>query len=201
MNGFVKCSNGHYYNENLTACPYCKNNNNATTDFKGNDEKTVINNSNNNGNKTEIYGADNNKFAKNNINPAASSNRTVFSDEVKNELENGKVVVEKKERLNRKLVGWLVSYSIDPLGVDFRLFEGRNTIGRGMSNTITVQDNMLSEHHATVLFRENTYILKDELSSHGTFVNDIDIIDENYRLKDGDIIKMGSTTFKFKSSL
>ena len=100
----------------------------------------------------------------------------------------------------RKLVGWLVSYTLDPMGVDFKLYEGRNIIGRDMDCNITVNDNMVSSKHAVLLFRAGKYSVTDSQSSHGTFVNDVDIELEPYYLQDGDVIKVGQTVFKFRTS-
>jgi pSer/pThr/pTyr-binding forkhead associated (FHA) protein len=129
-----------------------------------------------------------------------SDNHTVFGDEVVKNIE-GKQVVETEYRRGRKLVGWLVSYSVDKMGADFRLYEGRNIVGRDNDCNITVLDKMISGKHAVILFKNDKYKIKDELSSHGTFVNDRDIEDEHAELHDGDLIRMGETVFKFRSSL
>jgi pSer/pThr/pTyr-binding forkhead associated (FHA) protein len=59
----------------------------------------------------------------------------------------------------------------------------------------------MSGKHATILFKNGKSKIKDELSSHGTFVNDRDIEDDTIELHDNDIIRMGETVFKFKSAL
>ena len=127
------------------------------------------------------------------------SSRTVFGDEESSGLAhssgNGGGYRE-----TRKLVGWLVSYSLDPMGVDFKLYEGRNIIGRDSDCNITVNDNMVSSKHAVLLFRANKYSITDSQSSHGTFVDGEDIELEPRYLKDGDTIKIGKTTFKFRVS-
>ena len=104
-------------------------------------------------------------------------------------------------RETRKFVGWLVSYTLDPMGVDFKLYEGRNIIGRDMDCNITINDNMVSSKHAVLLFRAGKYSLTDSQSSHGTFVNGTDIELEPYYLQDGDEISIGNTMLKFRSSL
>ncbi len=104
-------------------------------------------------------------------------------------------------RTTRKMVGWLVSYTLNPAGVDYKLYEGRNIIGQDASCSITVPDPFVSATHAVLLFRSDRYSLTDQQSSHGTYVNDEDIELEPRYLEDGDIIKIGKTVFKFKSSL
>ncbi len=100
---------------------------------------------------------------------------------------------------NRKLTGWLVSFTIHPNGVDFRLYEGKNTIGTSPSCDIVLQDPQVSGHHLTLLIRPGTDAVrfKDEFSTNGTLINGTPI-DEG-TLQDGDIIKIGSTELRFRS--
>ncbi|MDR1552059.1 MAG: FHA domain-containing protein [Prevotellaceae bacterium] len=224
MKEFKKCPNGHYYQG--TNCPYCPANatagNNETETMGGNnaDKRTEIYGMNKNagtettqdGNKTKVmegFGnvndstvSDNSSNAGGNINNQnISSNRTVFGDDVEIETPTGSVKVEQQYRNTRKLVGWLVTYSADKMGIDFKLYEGRNIIGRDADCNITVHDRMVSGKHAILLFRADRYSLTDSQSSHGTFVNSEDIALEPHYLNDGDIICMGETVFKFRSSL
>ena len=126
--------------------------------------------------------------------------RTVFVDEEIEETPSG-TVKEKIYRNTRKLVGWLVTYSLDSMGVDFKLYEGRNIIGRDMNCNITVNDSTVSSTHAVILFRSGKYSISDQQSSHGTFVNGEDIELEPRYLKDGDIIRMGNTVFMIRFAL
>ncbi|MCX7607465.1 MAG: FHA domain-containing protein [Bacteroidia bacterium] len=98
---------------------------------------------------------------------------------------------------NRKLVGWLVSFSLHPNGVDFRLYEGKNTVGSHPSCDIVLQDPAVSSHHLTILFRLGTFRFKDELSTNGTFVNG-QLQDEG-ELKDGDSLRVGQTEFRLRT--
>lgn len=138
--------------------------------------------------------------------PMRGYSGTVFGDEEPDGCQSSASAPKGNEtmampRYGRKLVGWLVTYSFDELGVDYKLYEGRNIIGRDMDCNITVNDPRMSGKHAVLLFRANKYSLTDSQSSHGTFVNDEDIDLEPRYLKDGDIIRMGSTIFKFRTSL
>lgn len=130
----------------------------------------------------------------------SSPSRTVFGDDDDMEPGVGGGRGQRTFRETRKMVGWLVSYTLDPMGVDFKLYEGRNVIGRDIDCNITVNDNMVSARHAVLLFRAGKYSLTDTQSSHGTFVNDTDIELEPYYLQDGDVIRVGQTVFKFRSS-
>lgn len=211
---FKQCPNGHYYQG--ASCPYCRTGNKGghatslkTEAFVGEDDnKTTEANSygssvNYSGTKTTII--DGQQTVMNgNKNPATDYSRTVFGEEEDEEFPTPHSIqsAPKKEvRYGRKLVGWLVTYSSDELGVDYKLYEGRNIIGRDIDCNITVNDGRMSGKHAVLLFRANKYSLTDSQSSHGTFVNEEDIeLDPRY-LKDGDIIRMGNTIFKFRTSL
>jgi hypothetical protein len=208
MSEFKKCPNGHYYQGGK--CPYCQSGGQTTKapTEGGETQKTEIyvgipdgeTNVQNNPSATTVNDAG--TVVVNPKKPSSNSNRTVFGTEIEEETPSGGIVIKTTTRTTRKLVGWLVSYSFDKMGVDYKLYEGRNIIGRDMDCNVTVAgDGMMSGKHATLLFRADKYILKDELSTHGTFVNDVDIIEEHYHLQDGDIIRLGQTVFKFRTSL
>ena len=205
---FNKCLNGHWYQgEN---CPYCKTSNNGDTFKKTevyvhssgeNDQPTETPDGGNRETKTAVVGKQKTVVGGAGVgNAVPPQNRTVIEETEIIETQIGKV--EKKTyRSSRKLVGWLVTYSHDVMGEDFKIKEGKNTIGHDKCN-ITVTDPVMSGKHATILFQDNIYFLKDELSTHGTFVNDVKMRpDSSQEIKDGDIIKMGKTKFKFRTSL
>lgn len=213
-NEYKQCPNGHYYQGD--SCPYCKsgggaaaNNNTMKTEVFGNQgmdshrpTETVPNMGGGIGGSKTIV-ADGGALSSAPSTPRPVSNggaspmsgRTMFGDE---EMSAGGG--QNSFREARKLVGWLVSYTLDPLGVDFKLYEGRNIIGRDMDCNITVNDNMVSSKHAVLLFRAGKYSITDSQSSHGTFVNDVDIELEPLYLQDGDVIKVGQTIFKLRTS-
>ncbi len=205
---FKQCPNGHYYQG--ASCPYCKSDNHAgnATSLKteafvgGGDEQpteTMGGGNSNFGTKTTINDGQETVVGRKQ-NPGTGYSRTVFGDE-DTDSSGRSQTNEKRPQYGRKLVGWLVTYSFDELGVDFKLYEGRNVIGRDADCNITVNDGRMSGKHAVLLFRANKYSLTDSQSSHGTFVNDEDIELEPHYLQDGDIIRMGSTVFKFRTSL
>ena len=103
-------------------------------------------------------------------------------------------------RPTRKLVGWLVSFTLDEMGVDFKLYEGRNIIGRDDDCNITVNDSTVSAKHAILLYRDGKFAIQDQMSTLGTFVNNSSIDLEPIYLADGDEIKIGRTIFKFRTA-
>ena len=209
---FKQCSNGHYYQG--MSCPYCRTGNQTghATSLKtevfvgGDDDQTTTDDPyrgsrTSGGTKTTVIDGQETVVG-GKQKPTAGYSRTVFGDE-EEEVQNPNVQVGLKNepRYGRKLVGWLVTYSFDELGVDYKLYEGRNIIGRNIDCNITINDGRMSGKHAVLLFRANKYSLTDNQSSHGTFVNDEDIDLEPRYLKDGDTIRMGNTLFKFRTSL
>ncbi|MDR0834569.1 MAG: FHA domain-containing protein [Candidatus Symbiothrix sp.] len=214
MQGFKKCSNGHYYNDGLPQCPYCSGGATGDVETKTTtgDASTVSTGGGSSDGKTQVIGnlgtnapttpdGETVGMPRNNAPSSQPSNRTVFITETPVETNDGRVHVVPGVRSTRRLVGWLVTYTLDPMGVDFKLYEGRNIIGHDADCNITVDDNVMSGKHAILLFRADRYSLTDSQSSNGTFVNDEDIDLEPRYLNDGDVIRMGKTTFKFRTSL
>ena len=94
-----------------------------------------------------------------------------------------------------------MTFDIEDFGIDFKLFEGRNTIGSKSSSDITIQDSQVSSLHGLILYKKNKFILTDELSTNGTLLNGEDLVPRNtYDLNDGDEIKVGDTTLLFKTA-
>lgn len=201
---FKQCPNGHYYQG--ASCPFCKGSASSTS-------ASTIAQPNPGMNKTVPHNVSYPHTPPTEMTPGGgaggymqtpsqnSHNATVFGEDVVMQGVTPGMGVNPASRYSRKLVGWLVTYSNDPLGMDYKLFEGRNIIGRDMDCNVCVNDGKVSAKHAVLLFRAGKYSITDSQSSHGTFVNDEDIeLDPKY-LTDGDIIRVGSTTFKFRSSL
>ena len=127
--------------------------------------------------------------------PAMSASKTMIFDEGPAAgMGSGEV------RSSRKLVGWLVSYTLSDMGVDFKLFEGRNVIGRDLDCQISVNDGTVSGKHCVLLYREGSYFIQDSLSTSGTRVNGADTGVNAVTLNDGDVIQVGKTVFKFRTA-
>jgi hypothetical protein len=94
----------------------------------------------------------------------------------------------------KKLAAFLVTYSHNPLGDYYPVFEGRNYIGRETSSSICItNDDLLSSKHFSILYRsvDKKFKFRDEQSSNGSFVNE-ELIDEG-ELKHLDVIRLGAT--------
>ena len=228
MNGFQKCNNGHFYKEGMSKCPYCPSESSFSSPSGGGGNvdlnKTQIT-SNFDEPSQGIGSADKTEFVSQNgpsfgnsdktehITPQTPSqakkanfDRTFIQGVEETSSEEGgqnNHVPIGSPRATRRMVGWLVSYTLDDMGVDYRLYEGNNSIGRDTVNSIIIkQDSVISSKHVNILYRKDRYWIRDEMSANGTLLNGEDLdLDKVYELHDGDTIKIGNTTFKFKSSL
>ncbi len=98
--------------------------------------------------------------------------------------------------VGRKIVGFLVSYDLDPLGRVFNLYEGRNIVGRVSPATVLIQNSTISDKHALLLYRDEKFFLADELSTNGTFVNG-EAIEDKVKLADRDEVRFGEIKMRF----
>ncbi len=182
---YIVCSQGHFYKKSEGSCPYCNDQTQAVS--PQNLESPTINIG---GNKTElnIPGSDR---------PLTNPLQTFIPG-----ITDQK---DKEQRTDkRKIVGWIISYKMDPMGLDFRIYEGRNTIGRSSENHISVFEETVSAKHAIILFRNGRFFLSDEMSANGTYLNGEEVLpDEKKRIKDGDTILFGKgkAEFIFKTAV
>lgn len=70
------------------------------------------------------------------------------------------------------------------------------SIGRDPSNDLVLSDSMVSRRHAMLERRDETYHLRDNNSSNGTFVNG-DRLAGEVALHDGDLVAIGSSKLLF----
>lgn len=195
MANFKTCFNGHNYDATkYAACPFCPSTS-ATADY----ERTVTDFK-----KTEAFD-DGNQFVKTMINEetidlkktpsGVSPSPHPFSRTTIVVSDANASPLQQSER--RKLAGWLVTFSNHDYGEDYKVFAGKNKIGSASGCDIVINDASVSGEHATILFRENDFLIKDNFSTNGTRINGIMI--EEGKLKDGDEIKLGNTLLKFKT--
>lgn len=202
MSRFKKCPNGHTYKAELSECPICNSSRNIGTPTSSTQRTQIIDSLDG-----ESFGlkttTDDEPIQVNNseIDPHKDFSKTMVEEEIQEEDENGAVVSRREVRNAAKLVGWLVTYSLDPNGIDYRLFEGRNIIGRDFNCSVCINDNKVSGQHAILLYRNEKFRIKDNLSVNGTMVNGEDIDDDSRLLNDGDIIQIGDTVLLFRTSL
>ena len=96
------------------------------------------------------------------------------------------------------VVGWLVVMEGEEKGRDYRLREGRNTLGASPEADVCLKNHTVSQIHASLSYKDNKFVLTDLDSTNGTFVNGDDENVARVELKDGDVLRLGETTLKFK---
>jgi len=78
--------------------------------------------------------------------------------------------------------------------------DNRNTLGRGLSNSVVVGDPQVSKRHAEIgRDDEGKYWIRDLGSRNGVFLNGGKVTGPR-RLRDGDLVKLGSTILRFETS-
>ncbi|MEA2696840.1 MAG: two-component system, cell cycle response regulator [Myxococcales bacterium] len=81
------------------------------------------------------------------------------------------------------------------LGKKYNLNAASLVIGRSSKCDIQIDQESISRNHSKILNTGKSILVRDLGSTNGTYVND-EPIDE-YVLRDGDLIKIGRTIFKF----
>lgn len=103
-------------------------------------------------------------------------------------------------QVTEPVVGWLVCISGCYFGECFKIFAGKNSIGRSEENRIVIaNDNSISRNkHALLVYepkKRNFYIQPGD-SSGLTYLND-DYITESQKMKARDIVELGDSKFMF----
>ncbi|MCG8569266.1 MAG: FHA domain-containing protein [Spirochaetes bacterium] len=84
------------------------------------------------------------------------------------------------------------------------MFKGKNipliskvTVGREKNNTIVIDSQLVSRHHAEIHKIKNEYFIKDMDSTNGTFVNNVKITPlKYYRLHKDDLVSIGKANIR-----
>lgn len=115
----------------------------------------------------------------------AASNKTVAID------------LEALKGPRREVVGWIVVMNGTQKGIDFRIYDGPNTLGAAADNGIVITDEYLSSKHATIRYEDGRYTFIDHDSTNGSFINEKRVNKEE--LIDNDTIRLGRTELRFKA--
>ena len=196
MSEYSQCPNGHYYKNSLSACPYCPASQSMDRASGGMNSTQITQPGGlqQNLGKTQILGGAGNSASGSTqiLGGKRDLSRTFIAEATDKPGDSTQVTV----RSSRKLTGLLISYTIDPMGVDFKIFEGNNTIGREKDCSICITtDTTISSHHATILNKKDKFYLKDDMAANGTFINGEELeVGKPYELRDKDIIRVGATT-------
>jgi hypothetical protein len=76
---------------------------------------------------------------------------------------------------------------------------GEVKLGRDKTNAVVTADQKVSRHHATLTPIDDTFILNDQGSANGTYINGV-LIAQPTRLKNNDKISFGDTIFVFTTT-
>jgi len=80
-------------------------------------------------------------------------------------------------------------------GQRYDLNQGAASIGRDDANQIVINDPSISRRHASILQQGEGFVLRDEGSANGIFVNGHKV--EGQSLRPGDTVQIGRVRFKF----
>ncbi|MCB5224272.1 MAG: FHA domain-containing protein [Candidatus Cloacimonadaceae bacterium] len=186
------CPNGHDYDASLPACPHCPpardNLGLQPTARMGDDvDKTRLDTS-----KARLQPGHAAPSA-----PADDKTVILGAEPSEPEAESGSEA-KPRPQANRMLTGWLVTFDIDPMGRDYKLYQGRHIIGSAQNCDIRLSIPGVSAEHAVLLCRNGKYIIEDNLSSNGTFVNG-EMIEDKVYLNENDIIRIATVDLKLKT--
>ena len=195
MKGFKQCEKNHFYKEDLDECPYCPG---GTVADAQDGTKTAILGNDDNSTKTVVFGnqkSENIDTPKKDFDPT----RTIVTPL---KSSDGSEKSDEVQISKRKLRGWLVTFDIEEFGTDYKIFEGRNLLGKKSTCDITVLDNEVSSEHAVILFRKDKFEISDQMSTNGTVLNG-ELLESHKPnvLVDGDEIVVGKTSLLFKTAI
>jgi diguanylate cyclase (GGDEF)-like protein len=108
------------------------------------------------------------------------------------------VISKISERAVSRAAALVVIHGED-LGRKFDLTEPETMIGRSSRCDIQIDQDAVSRHHAKLTNEHGRVTVEDQGSTNGTIIND-EHIDAAHRLRNGDLIKIGRTIFKFIAS-
>ena len=92
----------------------------------------------------------------------------------------------------------LVVVSENMEGKVFDLAEDKLTIGRLPDNTIRLEENSVSGHHAVLTLSRDDYSVRDLNSTNGTRVNGQKVVEA--KLINGDILTLGHVEMRYESN-
>jgi len=105
------------------------------------------------------------------------------------------VISKISERPTNPNAALVVIYGLD-LGRKYDLVGDNTIIGRSSKASIQIDQESVSRNHAKLISSEKKVVLQDMGSTNGTYVND-ELIAGDSQLRNGDLIKIGRTIFKF----
>lgn len=176
------------YNINEEQCPYCHQNTMFLYENNGNNdqhqpliERDII--------EEDGFNIDDFTVKKQ---PAADETKIIETNLDVNTSDKTRVLDEELP-----VLAYIIVKKGERIGYEYPLRSGINTVGRNIKNEIQIDDKAVSHAHAKIFWDEEkkAFILNDLASTNGTYINDVEVIQQE--LKDKDTIKIGQTEFTF----
>lgn len=95
------------------------------------------------------------------------------------------------------VAGVLVAIDGELKGEVFKLFDGENRLGRSDTSDVVLSSKWISRDHAMVVHQEGVFAIVPLTEKNRTYVNDREV--DGAELSDGDTVRLGHTTFRFRS--
>ena len=105
------------------------------------------------------------------------------------------VISKISERPTNPNAALVVIYGLD-LGRKYDLTQESTIVGRSSKADIQIDQESVSRNHAKLIANERSVAIQDMGSTNGTYVND-EQIKGDFTLRNGDLLKIGRTIFKF----
>ena len=105
------------------------------------------------------------------------------------------VISKISERVVNRDAALVVIHGLD-LGRKYDLMRESTVVGRSSKADIHIDQDAISRSHAKVTASGGRVTIKDLGSTNGTYVND-ELLTDDYQLRNGDLVKIGRTIFKF----
>jgi hypothetical protein len=99
--------------------------------------------------------------------------------------------------LRAKTVGVLVAVEGDLEGEVFRVPDGESTLGRSEACEVPLPSEWISREHSKLRHQDGMFTIAPLSDKNPTFVNNERT--QGTELKDGDLVKLGRTTFRFRT--
>jgi len=96
-----------------------------------------------------------------------------------------------------RVVGVLVAVDGELEGQVYRLEDGENRLGRSPTCNIELPSKKVSREHAKIIHQNGVFAIAPLSEQNPTLVNDEQT--EGGELRDGDFVKVGRTTLRFRS--
>jgi len=82
-------------------------------------------------------------------------------------------------------------------GKAYKLVLEKTTVGRASDNTLVIHDSSVSSHHCEILTYGEEVIIRERLSTNGTFINDRRISEQS-QVKSGQVIRFGEVEVRLE---